>query len=131
MGEGQGEGAAKRQPDAPVFEAEEEPGSPARTADRAPGRADSEPRSAGNPALAIGADRRALAMREAGAALRNEITQEKARRTLAADTRRMKLSREGSEYRQLPDPPLTIELGRRTLPLQRGLRPVRPRAPRT
>lgn len=50
----------------------------------------------------------------------NEITLERARRDLAADTRRMKLSRQGSEYLVLPDPPLTAELGRRTLALANG-----------
>ncbi|MBX5484303.1 MAG: hypothetical protein IRZ16_20980 [Myxococcaceae bacterium] len=50
----------------------------------------------------------------------NEIALERARKELSAATRRMKLLREGSEYLQLPDPPVTVELGRKSLPLQRG-----------
>lgn len=44
-----------------------------------------------------------------------EIHLENARRLLAEGTRRLKLSREGSEYLQLPNPPLGIELGKRSL----------------
>jgi hypothetical protein len=49
-----------------------------------------------------------------------EINLEKAQRKLAADTRRLKLTREGSQYLQLPNPPLSVELGRRPLTLRAG-----------
>ncbi len=48
----------------------------------------------------------------------DEIHLEKARKKLAADTRRMRLTRAGSENLQLRNPPLTIELGKRTLELR-------------
>ena len=48
----------------------------------------------------------------------DEIHLETARKKLAADTRRMRLTRAGSEYLQLRNPPLTIELGKRTLELR-------------
>jgi hypothetical protein len=50
----------------------------------------------------------------------DEIHLERARMRLSADTRRMRLTREGSEYLQLADPPITAELGRRPLPLRGG-----------
>jgi hypothetical protein len=48
----------------------------------------------------------------------DEIHLEAARRLLAADTRRMRLTRAGSEYLQLPNPPLTVDLGTRELQLK-------------
>jgi hypothetical protein len=45
----------------------------------------------------------------------DEIDLEKARTVLTADVRRLKLSREGSQYLELPNPPLAVELGRRSL----------------
>ncbi len=50
----------------------------------------------------------------------DEIDLEKARRVLAQDARRLKLSRENSQYIQLPNPPVTYELGRRVLALREG-----------
>ncbi len=50
----------------------------------------------------------------------DEIDLEKARRVLAQDARRLKLSRENSQYIQLPNPPVAYELGRRVLALRRG-----------
>lgn len=50
----------------------------------------------------------------------NEIDLEKARRLVAEETKRLRLSREGSEYLQLPNPPLGIELGKRTLVVGEG-----------
>jgi hypothetical protein len=48
----------------------------------------------------------------------DEIHLERARMRLSADTQRMRLRRAGSEYLQLPDPPITAELGRRALLLK-------------
>src|SRR5262249_36398451 len=45
----------------------------------------------------------------------DEIDLEKARTVLTTDVRRLKLSREGSQYLELPNPPLAVELGRRNL----------------
>lgn len=50
----------------------------------------------------------------------DEVHLEKARVALSAFTRRMRLTREGSEYLQLPDPPLTAELGPRSLRLEKN-----------
>jgi hypothetical protein len=50
----------------------------------------------------------------------DEIDLEKARRALAQDARRLKLSRENSQYIQLPNPPVAYELGRRVLALRGG-----------
>jgi hypothetical protein len=50
----------------------------------------------------------------------DEIDLEKARRVLAQDARRLKLSRENSQYIQLPNPPVAYELGRRVLALRSG-----------
>lgn len=50
----------------------------------------------------------------------DEIQLEHANRLLAADTRRLKLSREGSQYLELPNPPLTVRVGKRTLTLRDG-----------
>jgi len=49
-----------------------------------------------------------------------EIHLEKARALVAADATRMRLSREGSEYLQLSNAPLTYEVGRRPLTLLAG-----------
>jgi hypothetical protein len=49
-----------------------------------------------------------------------EIDLFRAQEALSRAVRRMKLTRAGSEYLQLPDPPLTVELGRRMLPLGDG-----------
>ena len=43
-----------------------------------------------------------------------------ARRLLAQDSRRLKFDREGSEFIQLPNPPLQVELGIRRLELKAG-----------
>jgi hypothetical protein len=50
----------------------------------------------------------------------DEIHLERARAALAKDTRRLRLSREGSQYLQLPNPPLTAQLGKKTLALRAG-----------
>lgn len=50
----------------------------------------------------------------------NEIDLVEAERLLAQGSRRLKLSREGAEYLQLPNPPLSVALGKRTLPLKDG-----------
>jgi hypothetical protein len=50
----------------------------------------------------------------------DEIDLEKARQVLAKDARRLKLSRENSQYIQLPNPPVAYELGRRVLALRGG-----------
>lgn len=50
----------------------------------------------------------------------DEIDLEHARKLLVEGARRLKLAREGSEYLQLPNPPLGVELGRRVLALQSG-----------
>jgi hypothetical protein len=47
-----------------------------------------------------------------------EIDLDAAQRLLALDARRMKLTRAGAEYLLLPNPPLAVELGRRTLSVQ-------------
>jgi hypothetical protein len=49
-----------------------------------------------------------------------EIDLDAAQRLLALDSRRVRLTRAGAEYLLLPNPPLTIELGRRTLALNAG-----------
>ena len=48
----------------------------------------------------------------------DEIPLESALRLLAQDTRRLKLSREGSEYLLFANPPLSVELGKRSLGLR-------------
>src|SRR5215470_579834 len=50
----------------------------------------------------------------------DEIPLESALRLLAQDTRRLKLSREGSEYLLFANPPLSVELGKRSLGLRSG-----------
>ena len=50
----------------------------------------------------------------------DEIDLEKARQVLAQDARRLQLSRENSQYIQLPNPPVAYELGRRVLALRAG-----------
>ena len=54
----------------------------------------------------------------------HEIRLEMAQRLLAADARRLRLTREGSQYLELPNPPLTVELGKRALKLKGGERTV-------
>lgn len=49
-----------------------------------------------------------------------ELDLERARQVLTADARRLKLSRENSQYLLLPNPPLAFELGRRVLALRQG-----------
>lgn len=49
-----------------------------------------------------------------------EIDLERSRKVLAEGVRRLKLAREGSEYLQLPNPPLGVELGKRMLALSSG-----------
>ncbi len=48
----------------------------------------------------------------------DEIDLEHANRLLSEDTRRLKLTREGSQYLELPNPPLTVLLGKKTLKLR-------------
>jgi len=50
----------------------------------------------------------------------DEIQLEAARRLLAEEPRRLKLAREGSQYIQLPNPPLSADLGKRELTLRSG-----------
>ena len=50
----------------------------------------------------------------------DNVNLEQARALLALDSRRLSLAREGSENLILPNPPLTVELGRRSLPLRQG-----------
>jgi hypothetical protein len=50
----------------------------------------------------------------------DEIPLESARRLLAQDARRLRLSREGSQYLRFVNPPLSIELGKRSLTLRPG-----------
>ena len=54
----------------------------------------------------------------------NEINLAAAQKRLQADARRLRLSRENSQYLQLPDPPVTVELGRHGLELPTGTRQV-------
>jgi hypothetical protein len=49
-----------------------------------------------------------------------EIDLDAAQRHLALDTRRVRLTRAGAEYLLLPNPPLAVELGRKTLALTAG-----------
>lgn len=49
----------------------------------------------------------------------NEIDLTRVQKVLALDTRRLKLSRENSQYLQLPNPPLTVQLGKQPLTLQK------------
>src|SRR5688572_14293998 len=53
-----------------------------------------------------------------------EIDLERARQLVSEDARRMKLAREGSQYLELPNPPLAVDVGRRSLPLRGGEVPV-------
>ncbi len=50
----------------------------------------------------------------------DEVQLERAQALLLQDSRRLKLTRSGSEYLQLPNPPLTIELARRSLAVRQG-----------
>jgi len=50
----------------------------------------------------------------------DEVDLEQARKLLVEGARRLKLAREGSEYLQLPNPPLGVELGKRVLSLTQG-----------
>src|SRR4051812_44540009 len=50
----------------------------------------------------------------------DEIDLDRANRLISDDTRRLRLSREGSQYLQLPNPPLTMNLGKRALKLRGG-----------
>src|SRR3982751_1000759 len=55
----------------------------------------------------------------------DSIDLEQGRRLLAAQSiRRLRLSREGSEYLELPNPPLAADLGQRQLPTRTGSRAV-------
>jgi len=49
-----------------------------------------------------------------------EIDLERARQLVSEGSRRLKLGREGSQYLELPNPPLTIDVGRRALGLRGG-----------
>lgn len=50
----------------------------------------------------------------------DEIDLERMRQVVKEDARRARLTREGSQYLQLPNPPLALELGRRSLRLLGG-----------
>jgi hypothetical protein len=50
----------------------------------------------------------------------DEVDLEHARRLLVEGTKRLKLAREGSEYLQLPNPPLAVDVGRRVMSLSGG-----------
>jgi len=50
-----------------------------------------------------------------------ELDLERVRQLLSEDTRRLKLSRENSQYLELPNPPIAYELGKRTLQLRSGV----------
>ncbi len=54
----------------------------------------------------------------------DEIDLSRAQSALSGGSRRMRLTRAGSEYLQLPDPPLTVELGRHPLRLTGGTEEV-------
>lgn len=54
----------------------------------------------------------------------HEIQLDSARKLLAEDARRLKLSREGSQYLHLPNPPLSVELTKRELALRAGPQPI-------
>jgi len=50
----------------------------------------------------------------------DEVDLEHARKLLVEGSKRLKLAREGSEYLQLPNPPLAIQIGHRVLSLSSG-----------
>lgn len=50
----------------------------------------------------------------------NEIDLQKVEKLLSTDTRRLKLSRENSQYVLLPNPPVTVHLGQQRLELSSG-----------
>lgn len=54
----------------------------------------------------------------------NEIDLPKVEQLLSLDTRRLKLSRANSQYLQLPNPPVTVQLGKHALKMQTGLQEV-------
>src|SRR5215831_2432973 len=58
----------------------------------------------------------------------DEIDLAVAESLLSRDARRLRLSRSGAEYLMLPNPPLVVGLGRRTLTLPDGPREVEARA---
>ena len=49
-----------------------------------------------------------------------EIDLERARKLVSEEARRLKLGREGSQYLELPSPPLTMDMGKRSLALRGG-----------
>src|SRR5262245_30657940 len=49
-----------------------------------------------------------------------EIDLERARKLVTEESRRLKLGREGSQYLELPNPPLAVDLGKRSLALRAG-----------
>jgi len=49
-----------------------------------------------------------------------EIDLERARKLVSEESRRLKLGREGSQYLELPNPPLAVDLGKRALALKGG-----------
>ncbi|HYV45754.1 MAG TPA: hypothetical protein VFA20_12890 [Myxococcaceae bacterium] len=49
-----------------------------------------------------------------------EIDLERARALVTEESRRLKLGREGSQYLELPNPPLAVDMGKRVLPLRAG-----------
>jgi hypothetical protein len=54
----------------------------------------------------------------------HEIQLERAQKLLSEDVRRLRFTREGSQYLELSNPPLTVELGKRSLKLRGGDQPV-------
>jgi hypothetical protein len=50
-----------------------------------------------------------------------EIDLERARKLVTEESRRLKLGREGSQYLELPNPPLAVDMGKRMLPLRAGV----------
>lgn len=57
-----------------------------------------------------------------------EIDLERARQLVSEESRRLKLGREGSQYLELPNPPLTVDLGKRLLGLKAGATTVEAQA---
>ena len=50
-----------------------------------------------------------------------EIDLERARQLVSEESRRLKLGREGSQYLELPNPPLAVDMGKRMLGLRAGV----------
>lgn len=50
----------------------------------------------------------------------DEIDLDRARKLISEEARRLKLGREGSQYLELPNPPLAVDIGKRALDLKKG-----------